>query len=165
MRQNFTTIAATACLLLGGVAAAAAPAAAVEAAAAQTVTATYDCGAFGVTDLTIEAEADNGVGSLRISTSGGLAPADIPADSITATLSLERATGGTVAFSGTANEAAGAGEPVVIGPLTGAVSAGDSLDSYIPAAGSGEVSLSLNVLGMSNTCNAVTKQNPGPIVF
>lgn len=165
MRQNFTTTAvATACLLLGGVAAAA-PTAAVEAAAAQTVTASYDCGAFGVTDLTIEAEADNGVGSVRISTSDGLAPVDLPADSITATLSLERATGGTVAFSGTANEAAGAGEPVVIGPLTGAVSAGDSLDSYIPAAGSGEVSLSLDVNGTSNTCNAVTKQTPGPIVF
>jgi hypothetical protein len=164
MRRNLTTLAVTAGLLLGGVAAAA-PATAVGAAAAQTVTATYDCGAFGVTDLTIEADADNGVGSVRISTSGGLAPVDIPADSITATLSLQRATGGTVAFSGTANKAAAAGEPVVIGPLTGAVSAGDSLDSYIPAAGSGEVSLSLNVLGTSNTCNAVTKQTPGPIVF
>ncbi|MFG2558594.1 hypothetical protein [Streptomyces sp. NPDC048496] len=164
LRTN--TAIATAGLLLGGLAIAA-PATAVESAAAatQTVTATYDCGPYGTTDLTIEASADNGVGSVRISTSGGLAPADIPADSISATLRLERSVGGTVAFSGTANDAAKAGQPVTIGPLTGVVSAGDSLDSYIPAAGSAEASLSLNVLGAANTCDAVSKQIPGPIVF
>ncbi|WP_228974902.1 hypothetical protein [Streptomyces sp. DH12] len=168
-----TTAVATAGLLLGGIATAA-PATAAQSAAAsssasasvsQTVTARYDCGAYGVTDLTLEASASGGVGSVRISTSGGLAPFDIPADSISATLRLERAAGGTAVFSGTANDAAAAGQPVTIGPLTGAVSAGDSLDSYVPAAGSGDVSLSLDVLGIANTCNAVGKQTPGPIVF
>ncbi|UUS31121.1 MULTISPECIES: hypothetical protein [Streptomyces] len=166
MRQILSTTAvATAGLLLGGIATAAPATAVQSAAASQTVTARYDCGAYGVTDLTIEASASGGAGSVRISTSGGLAPFDIPADSISATLRLERAAGGTVAFSGTANDAAAAGQPVTIGPLTGAVSAGDSLDSYVPAAGATDVSLSLNVLGIVNSCNAVGKQTPGPIVF
>ncbi|MFC8128437.1 hypothetical protein [Streptomyces sp. NPDC057302] len=154
---------ATAALLVGGVALATPSAAAPT--ASQTVTASYDCGSYGVSDLKIEASAANGTGSVKISTSGGLAPVDIPADSITATLTLERAGGGTVNFTGTANDAAAAGQPVTIGALTGAVSAGDSLDSYIPAAGSADASLSLNILGSENTCKAVSKQTPGPIVF
>ncbi|MBO8202779.1 hypothetical protein JW613_31560 [Streptomyces smyrnaeus] len=154
---------ATTAALLGGLALAS-PASAAPT-AVQTVTATYDCGAYGVTDLKIEASAEGGVGSVKVSTSGGLAPADIPADSITATLRLERASGGTVDFSGTANEAAPAGQPVTIGPLTAPVAAGDSLDSYIPAAGSDDASLSLEILGVANTCKAVSKQTPGPIVF
>ncbi|MFF2407948.1 hypothetical protein [Streptomyces sp. NPDC058092] len=141
------------------------PASASQTADVQTVTATYDCGSYGTTDLTIHASAASGVGSVKISTSAGLAPVDIPANSITATLRLARAAGGTVSFSGTANDAAAAGRPVVIGALTGSVAAGDSLDSYIPAAGSGDASLSLNILGTANTCVAVSKQSPGPIVF
>lgn len=154
---------ATGALLLGGVALATPSAAAP--AAGQIVTARYDCGSYGVTDLTIEASAANGVGSVKVSTSGGLAPADIPADSITATLRLARDSGGTVAFTGTANQAAAAGQPVTIGPLNAPVSAGDSLDSYIPAAGSTDASLALRILGTDNTCKAVSKQTPGPIVF
>lgn len=156
------TVAAVAALL-GGMALAS-PASAAPG-VAQTVTATYDCGAFGVTDLEIEASAAGGVGSVKVSTSGGLAPADIPADSVTATLRLERASGGTVDFTGTANEAASAGQPLTVGPLTAPIVGGDSLDSYIPAAGSGDVSLSLNILGVPNTCKAVSKQTPGPLVF
>ncbi|MFD3919047.1 hypothetical protein [Streptomyces sp. NPDC058595] len=155
--------AAAAAALLGGMALAS-PASAAPG-AAQTVSATYDCGAFGVTDLEIEASASGGVGSVKVSTSGGLAPADIPADSVTATLRLERAAGGTVDFTGTANEAAPAGQPLTVGPLTAPVVAGDSLDSYIPATGSSDVSLSLNILGVQNTCKAVSKQTPGPLVF
>lgn len=156
------TVASTA-VLLGGLALAA-PASAAPA-AAQTVTATYDCGSYGVTDLKIEASAEGGVGSVKVSTSGGLAPADIPADSVTATLRLERASGGTVDFTGTANEAAPAGEPLTVGPLTAPVTEGDSLDSYIPADGSDVASLDLEILGQANTCKAVSKQTPGPIVF
>ncbi|GFH36367.1 hypothetical protein [Streptomyces pacificus] len=164
MRKLSTVTALTAAgILLGGLAVAA-PATAVESAASQTVTATYDCGPYGTTDLTIEASTGNGVVAVRISTSGGVAPADIPADSISATLRLERSAGGTVAFSGTANDAAAADQPVTIGPLTGVVSAGESLDSYIPGAGSTEASLDLNVLGTANTCDAVTQQSPGPII-
>ncbi|MGW7071181.1 hypothetical protein ACWGII_19795 [Streptomyces sp. NPDC054855] len=154
---------ATAALFAGGIALAAPSVAAPT--TSQTVTASYDCGSYGVSDLTIEASAADGVGSVKISTSSGLAPIDIPANSITATLRLERAGGGTVDFTGTANDAAAAGQPVTIGALTGAVSAGDSLDSYIPAAGSADTSLTLNILGSENTCKAVSKQTPGPIVF
>ncbi|MBZ4322459.1 hypothetical protein [Streptomyces huiliensis] len=164
MRKKLTaTSVATAALLLGGLAVAG-PAAATPA-GVQVVSARYDCGPFGVTDLTIEATADNGVGSVRFSTGAGLAPADIPAGSISATLRLRKADGGVASFSGTANAATPAGQPVVVGPLTGPVAAGDRLDSYLPAAGSGDTSLSLNVLGTANTCTAVTAQTPGPLVF
>lgn len=165
MRQfvKISTVAA-ASLLLGG-AALAAPASAVPTAATQTATASYDCGSYGVTTLSIEASAAGGVGSVKVSTSGGLAPVDIPANSITATLRLQNAGGGTVAFTGTANDAAAAGQPVTVGPLTSAVVAGDSLDSYIPAAGSSDYSLSLDIMGAQNTCKAVTKQTPGPFGF
>ncbi|MEU5124689.1 hypothetical protein [Streptomyces mobaraensis] len=170
MRKKLTAASvAAAALLLGGLATAGPAAAAAGSAAGssgvQTVTARYDCGRFGVTDLTIEGSADHGVGSIRFSTSGGIAPADIPADSVSATLRLRKADGGIASFSGTANAATPAGQPVVVGPLTGPVAAGDRLDSYIPAAGSGDSSLSLNVLGTANTCTAVSLQTPGPLVF
>lgn len=45
------------------------------------------------------------------------------------------------------------------------MNAGDSLDSYIPAADSSDASLALNVLGQPDTCTATGKQTPGPITF
>ncbi|MGW3655786.1 hypothetical protein ACWD6R_08765 [Streptomyces sp. NPDC005151] len=71
MTRTFSksTSALVAALLLGGVAAG--PSVAADGPAVQKVTASYDRGAFGVTSLTIQTSAKNGVASVRISTSAG----------------------------------------------------------------------------------------------
>ncbi|KAB7833092.1 hypothetical protein [Streptomyces mobaraensis] len=164
MRLSMKTavIASTALLGLG----AAAPAiAAQECAVKQSTTAQYDCGQFGVLNISLEGSAENGVGSLYLSNDQHLFPVDIPADSTSTSLTLQRPDGSTVTFSGTSNPAIPANTKVTVGPLKAQVKAGDKLDSYIPAAGSSDVSARLSILGVNNTCKAVTKQTPGPFSF
>ncbi|MFI9724363.1 hypothetical protein ACIHFE_32805 [Streptomyces sp. NPDC052396] len=163
MRALAKSVTVVSAALLAGGLAVSAPAMADS--SVQTVTAQYDCGAYGVSTLTLRASSGNGTGSIAISTPSGLAPVDIPANSISASLALQQSTGGTVTFAGTANDAAAAGQPVTIGPLTAPVTSGEQVDSYIPAVGSTDTSLTLNVLGQTNTCKAVSLQSPGPITF
>ena len=61
-------------------------------------------------------------------------------------------------ITGTKNPAIAAGEGVTVGPLTGTVAPGDSLE-----ANGG--SLNLTVIGINITCNAQGPQSPGPFVF
>ncbi|MBZ4323765.1 hypothetical protein [Streptomyces huiliensis] len=131
----------------------------------QSASAQYDCGQFGVLNISLEASAENGVGSLYLSNDQHLFPVDIPADSTSTSLTLQRADGSTVTFSGTSNPAIPANTKVTVGPLKAQVKAGDKLDSFIPAAGSSDVSARLSILGVNNTCKALTKQTPGPFSF
>ncbi|MGK5639854.1 hypothetical protein ACSNOK_16300 [Streptomyces sp. URMC 126] len=167
MRLFTRTAVVTSAVLLGGLGAAAAPSMAAEqvTAATQTATAKYDCGSYGVIDVSLDASAEGGVGSLYLTNDSIRFPVEIPADSTSTALTLQRPDGNTVTFSGTSNPAIPAGGKATVGPLTGPVEAGDRLDSYIPAAGSSDVSARLTILGVENTCKAVTKQSPGAFAF
>jgi hypothetical protein len=66
-------------------------------------------------------------------------------------------------FSGTSNPAMAAGDPVTVGPLSGTVASGDSLDSYLATGDA--YSLRIVYLGIPVTCQATTVQDPGPFVF
>jgi hypothetical protein len=79
-------------------------------------------------------------------------------DSISSTLTLVKAGGGTTAFSGTKNPAMAGGDPVSVGPLSGTVASGDSLEAY-------GGSLKMVIFGITVTCTATAPQSPGPFVF
>ena len=57
-----------------------------------------------------------------------------------------------------AGAALAAGDPVQVGPLSGTVDSGDSLEAF-------GGSLEMTVLGIKITCTATGPQAPGPFVF
>jgi len=113
----------------------------------QSATITADCGSFG-----------GGAATLTVTSSAITAPIALSENSISSTLTMVDASGGTTAFTGTENPAMAAGDPVTVGPLSGTVASGDSLEAY-------GGSLQMTVFGITITCTATGAQSPGPFVF
>ncbi|GAA2762398.1 hypothetical protein GCM10010103_14390 [Streptomyces paradoxus] len=124
----------------------------------QTATINADCGAFGSGEATLTATQDGTAATLTVKSSAITAPIALGEDSITSTLTLVKAGGGTVDFTGTENPAMAAGAPVEVGPLSGTVASGDSLEAF-------GGSLRMTVFGITITCTASGPQSPGPFVF
>ncbi|MFI7399409.1 hypothetical protein ACIBW9_02760 [Streptomyces sp. NPDC049541] len=123
----------------------------------QSATITADCGSFGGGQATLTATQDGTAATVTV-TSAITAPIALSQDSISSTLTLVDANGGTTAFTGTRNPAMAAGDPVTVGPLSGTVASGDSLEAY-------GGSLQMTVFGITITCTATGPQSPGPFVF
>ncbi|MFE3071672.1 hypothetical protein [Streptomyces sp. NPDC059247] len=158
MRRRSTT--GTVAVLAGGLAAAGlafAPSAA--AVSPGSATATYDCGSWGGGTATLAATQLGTSASITL-TSGITTPIAVGADQINATLTMAKGGGGTRVFTGKKNPALPAGGTVKIGPLTGTVASGDSLNSYFAG-----VALKMVIFGVTVNCDAVTSQTPGPFVF
>ncbi|MGW0294045.1 hypothetical protein [Streptomyces tuirus] len=124
----------------------------------QTATIGGDCGSFGSGEATLTATQDGTAATLTVRSSAITAPIALGEDSISSTLTLVKADGGTVDFAGTENPAMAAGAPVEVGPLSGTVASGDSLEAF-------GGSLRMTVFGMTITCTATGPQSPGPFVF
>jgi hypothetical protein len=124
----------------------------------QTATITASCGVFGGGAATLTATQSGTSATLTLTSSAITTPVAVAQDSITSTLTMARAGGGTVVFSGTKNPAMNSGAPVSVGPLSGTVAAGDSLDAY-------GGSLQMVIFGVTVTCKASGPQSPGPFVF
>jgi len=122
-----------------------------------TATIDADCGIYGSGQATLTATQDGTAATLTV-TSAINAPLALSEDSITSTLTLVDANGGTATFTGTENPAIAAGDPVTVGPLSGTVNSGDSLEAY-------GGSLQIVVFGITVTCTATGPQSPGPFVF
>jgi hypothetical protein len=123
----------------------------------QSATITADCGLYGGGSATLTA-TQSGTSATITVTSAINAPLPLAEDSIASTLTMVKAGGGTVAFTGTENPAVATGQPVVVGPLSGTVASGDSLEAY-------GGSLQLVIFGITVTCTATGAQSPGPFVF
>ncbi|WP_405737396.1 hypothetical protein OG885_30260 [Streptomyces sp. NBC_00028] len=117
-----------------------------------------DCGSFGSGEATITATQDGTAATMTVNSSAITAPIGLSEDSITSTLTLVNAAGGTRSFTATENPAMAAGDPVQVGPLPGVVASGDSLEAY-------GGSLTMTVFGITITCTATAAQSPGPFVF
>ncbi|MER7405691.1 hypothetical protein ABT373_25195 [Streptomyces sp. NPDC000070] len=124
----------------------------------QTATISADCGTFGSGEATLTATQDGTAATLTVKSSAITAPIALGEDSIASTLTLVKAGGGTVDFTGTQNPAMAAGAPVEVGPLNGTVASGDSLEAF-------GGSLKMTVFGITITCTAAGPQSPGPFVF
>lgn len=124
-----------------------------------TATATYDCGMWGGGEATLTATQDGTAATITL-TSAVTTPVAVGADSIDATLTLATNGTGTTQFTGTKNPALAAGSPVTIGPMSGTVASGDSLDSYFDG-----TALSMTIFGIGVDCDATTAQSPGPFVM
>ncbi|MFD5947058.1 hypothetical protein ACFWAZ_16000 [Streptomyces collinus] len=124
----------------------------------QTATINADCGTFGSGEATLTATQDGTAATLTVKSSAITAPIGLGEDSISSTLTLVKAGGGTVDFTGTENPAMAAGAPVEVGPLSGTVASGDSLEAF-------GGSLKMTVFGITITCTASGPQSPGPFVF
>ncbi|MGY0067233.1 hypothetical protein ACWZEH_10455 [Streptomyces sp. QTS137] len=134
-----------------------APSAAAVAPGSATITA--DCGSFGGGEATLTATQNGSAATLTLSTSAFTAPVALGQDSINSTLTLVNDNGGTVRFAGTKNPAMAAGDSLSVGPLSGTVASGDSLEAY-------GGSLRMTVFGfITITCTAEGPQSPGPFVF
>ncbi|MFJ5728148.1 hypothetical protein [Streptomyces paradoxus] len=124
----------------------------------QTATINADCGTFGSGEATLTATQNGTAATLTVKSSAITAPIALGEDSITSTLTLVKSGGGTVDFTGTENPAMAAGAPVEVGPLSGTVASGDSLEAF-------GGSLRMTVFGITITCTASGPQSPGPFVF
>ncbi|MEU1300774.1 hypothetical protein ACQEV4_39335 [Streptomyces shenzhenensis] len=124
----------------------------------QSATITANCGAFGGGAATLTATQSGTSATMTLTSTAVTAPLSLSADSITSKLTMVKAGGGTTVFSGTKNPAMAAGDPVTVGPLSGTVASGDSLE-----ANGG--SLQMTVFGITITCTATGNQSPGPFVF
>ncbi|WP_030836452.1 hypothetical protein [Streptomyces sp. NRRL S-475] len=124
----------------------------------QAATISADCGTFGSGEATLTATQDGTAATLTVKSSAITAPIALGEDSISSTLTLVKSGGGTVDFSGTENPAMAAGAPVEVGPLSGTVASGDSLEAF-------GGSLRMTVFGITITCTATGPQSPGPFVF
>ena len=124
----------------------------------QTATISADCGTFGSGEATLTATQDGTAATLTVKSSAITAPIALGEDSISSTLTLVKSGGGTVDFSGTENPAMAAGAPVEVGPLSGTVASGDSLEAF-------GGSLKMTVFGITIPCTATGPQSPGPFVF
>jgi hypothetical protein len=122
-----------------------------------TATIDADCGLYGSGQATLTATQDGTAATVTV-TSAINAPLALEEDSITSTLTLVNANGGTTTFTGTENPAIATGDPVTVGPLNGTVASGDSLEAY-------GGSLQIVVFGITVTCTATGPQAPGPFVF
>ena len=123
-----------------------------------TATISADCGTFGSGEATLTATQDGTAATLTVKSSAITAPIALGENSISSTLTLVKSGGGTVDFSGTENPAMAAGAPVEVGPLSGTVASGDSLEAF-------GGSLKMTVFGITITCTATGPQSPGPFVF
>ena len=124
----------------------------------QTATISADCGTFGSGEATLTATQDGTAATLTVKSSAITAPIALGENSISSTLTLVKSGGGTVDFTGTENPAMAAGAPVEVGPLSGTVASGDSLEAF-------GGSLKMTVFGITITCTATGPQSPGPFVF
>jgi hypothetical protein len=125
----------------------------------QTATINADCGTFGSGEATLTATQDGTAATLTVKSSAITAPIGLGEDSISSTLTLVKAGGGTVDFTGTENPAMAAGAPVEVGPLSGTVASGDSLEAF-------GGTLRVTAFGfITITCTATAPQSPGPFVF
>ncbi|GGW80819.1 hypothetical protein [Streptomyces lomondensis] len=124
----------------------------------QTATISADCGTFGSGAATLTATQDGTAATVTVKSSAITAPIGLGEDSISSTLTLVKAGGGSVTFTGKENPAMAAGAPVEVGPLSGTVASGDSLEAF-------GGSLKMTVFGITITCTAAGPQSPGPFVF
>ncbi|GAA2580035.1 hypothetical protein ACWKT3_13580 [Streptomyces violaceus] len=124
----------------------------------QAATISADCGTFGSGEATLTATQNGTAATVTVKSSAITAPIALGEDSIASTLTLVKAGGGTVDFTGTENPAMAAGAPVEVGPLSGTVASGDSLEAF-------GGSLKMTVFGITITCTAAGPQSPGPFVF
>ncbi|MFI9582177.1 hypothetical protein ACIHCQ_10090 [Streptomyces sp. NPDC052236] len=134
-----------------------APAAA--AVAPSSATATYDCGIWGGGAATLAATQSGTAATITI-TSAVKTPVAVGADTIDAKLTLAKNGTGTTLFTGKKNPALAANASVKIGPLSGTVASGDSLDSYFDG-----TALQMTIFGVGVSCDATTGQSPGPFIF
>lgn len=121
-----------------------------------TATLSFNCGFYGSGTGTLTATQNGTAATISLSTSAITSPIPIGANSVASTLTLTKNGSGTTQFSGKANPAIPAGSPVSTGPLSGTVAAGDRLEA---------TSLKVVVFGITATCQATSKQSPGPFVF
>ncbi|WP_369037569.1 MULTISPECIES: hypothetical protein [Streptomyces] len=120
-------------------------------------TVTFNCGLYGGGAATLTT-VQTGTSATITVTSAIAAPLPLAADSISSTLTMRKGTSSTTVFTGTKNPAIATGAPVIVGPLTGTVAPGDSLD-----AGGG--SLVMVIFGINVTCTPTGNQSPGPFVY
>ncbi|WP_435220468.1 hypothetical protein [Streptomyces sp. Tue6028] len=146
--------------LAGGTLAATALAFAPAAAAVtpQTATINATCSIGGSGSATLTATQSGTAATVTLSSTDITAPISVAQDSISSTLTMVKASGGTTVFSGTKNPAIAAGGGVAVGPLDGTVASGDSLEAF-------GGSLQMVVFGITITCTADAAQSPGPFVF
>ncbi len=123
----------------------------------QTATITASCGIFGGGAATITATQDGTAATVTVNSSI-TAPLALAQNSIASTFTFVNASGGTTVFSGTVNPAMATGDAVTVGPLSGTVASGDSLEAY-------GGSLQMTIFGIAVTCTATGPQSPGPFVF
>jgi hypothetical protein len=122
-----------------------------------TATLTADCGSFGSGLATLVATQNGTAATITLSSAAVKAPIDIPAGSVSSTLTLSKNGTGTTTFTGNANPAIKTGADVTTGPLNGTVAAGDVLEAK---------SLKLVVFGLITVdCTATSAQSPGPFTF
>lgn len=124
----------------------------------QSATASYSCGLYGGGEATLTATQSGTTATISLSSSEITTPIAVAQDSVNATLTMAKGGGGTTAFTGQKNPAMSAGGGVAVGPLTGTVASGDSLD-----AGGG--TMKMTIFGVTVTCTADGPQAPGPFVF
>ncbi|MGW0946216.1 hypothetical protein ACWD4O_27265 [Streptomyces sp. NPDC002623] len=150
--------AASAALLVGSVASA--PGA--GAVTPDSATAQYDCGAWGPSTPAYFTATQSGSGAtITITLPSLTAPLPISTNSVTSTLVLAKNGLETTEFTGTTNPFMSVGTPFVLGPLSGTVAPGDSLDSY----SLGQYSLRMVLFGITINCVAKSTLSPGPFVF
>ncbi|MCX4974602.1 MULTISPECIES: hypothetical protein [unclassified Streptomyces] len=123
-----------------------------------TATITATCSIVGDGEATLTATQTGTAATITVTSTEITTPLALDQDTVSATLTLVKASGGTSVFSGTKNPAIPAGGGVSVGPLDGTVAPGDSLEAY-------GGSLQLVVFGIPITCNANAPQSPGPFVF
>ncbi|MFD3928078.1 hypothetical protein [Streptomyces sp. NPDC058614] len=123
-----------------------------------TATITATCSIVGDGEATLTATQTGTAATITVTSTEITTPIALGQDSVSSTLTLVKASGGTSVFSGTKNPAIPAGGGVSVGPLDGTVAPGDSLEAY-------GGSLQLVVFGIPITCNANAPQSPGPFVF
>ncbi|MEU6598821.1 hypothetical protein [Streptomyces flaveolus] len=102
----------------------------VAAVSPQSATITANCGIFGGGAATLTATQSGGSATLTLTSTAIKTPVAVAQDSIASTLTMVRASGGTAVFSGTKNPAMAGGAAVTVGPLSGTVASGDSLEAY-----------------------------------
>ncbi|MER8043071.1 hypothetical protein [Streptomyces sp. NPDC094032] len=124
-----------------------------------TATANYDCGSWGGGGATLTATQSGTTATITI-TSAVKTPVAVAKDTINSTLTLAKGSGGTRVFTGTKNPAIPMNGSVTMGPLTGTVASGDSLNSYF-----GGTALKMVIFGVTVNCDALSTQSPGPFVF
>ncbi|CAM5545951.1 hypothetical protein ACFUV2_07555 [Streptomyces pilosus] len=134
-----------------------APAAAAVAPGAATVNA--DCGTWGGGAATLTATQNGTSATVTLTTSAVTAPVALAKDSLVSQLTMVKAGGGTTVLKGTRNPAMAAGDALEVGPLTGTVASGDSLEAF-------GGTLKVTAFGfITITCTATGPQAPGPFVF